>query len=51
MDRNNRMLYITLRGQEAIEIRTAPVVVIEFGFPAVKVDDFFEKNLISNLAT
>merc|ERR1712136_93355 len=51
MDRTNRMLYITLRGPQVIEIKTAPVVVIEFGFPAMKVDDFFEKNLISNLAT
>ena len=50
-DRTNNMLYVTLRGSDPIDIQTAPAVVIQFGFPAVSVDDFFGTNLVSNLAT
>ncbi|CAK8674402.1 unnamed protein product [Clavelina lepadiformis] len=50
MDYNTNLLYITLRGKEAIEIKTVEAVVIKFGFPAVNIDDFFEENLVNNLA-
>ena len=51
MDRSNDILYITVRGPGPIDIKTYPAVIIKFGFPAVAVDDFFEKNLVNNLAT
>ena len=50
MDRRSDILYVTLRGKDAIDIKTAPAVIAKFGFPAVDVDDFFEVNLIGNLA-
>jgi hypothetical protein len=50
-DRVLKLMYVTLRGPDHIEIRTSPAVVIAFGFPAISVDDFFETNLVSNLAT
>ena len=32
-----------------LELKTAPVVLMSFGFPPVDIDDFFEENLIANL--
>jgi len=51
MERTTRQLYITIRGPKPVEIRTAPMVVLQFAVAAVTVDDFFERNLIGNLAT
>nr|CAB3264911.1 fibrocystin-L-like [Phallusia mammillata] len=51
MDPATRLLYVTLRGSEPIEIVTVPLVLITFQVQAVSIDDFFGKNIISNLAT
>ena len=49
--RDEQLLFISITGdEEMLEIRTAPVVLMSFGFPSVNVDDFFEENLIANLA-
>ncbi|XP_072027284.1 LOW QUALITY PROTEIN: fibrocystin-L-like [Amphiura filiformis] len=42
-------LYINIRGSQAVDIVTTPVVLVTFGVPAITVDDFFEENLINNL--
>jgi len=49
-DRTNQLLYITLRGSEPIDVVTTPAIFIAVGFPSVSVDDFFQVNLVSNLA-
>eukprot|EP00057_Strongylocentrotus_purpuratus_P032169 XP_786826.2 PREDICTED: uncharacterized protein LOC581747 [Strongylocentrotus purpuratus] len=49
-DREKQTLYILVRGSTFVEIRTTPVVITTFGVPAVEVDDFFEENLVENLA-
>ncbi|XP_076824499.1 fibrocystin-L-like isoform X2 [Clavelina lepadiformis] len=50
MDLKQDLLYVTLRGGEPIDIKTAPAVILAFGFPAISIDEFFGENLISNLA-
>ncbi|CAK8682966.1 unnamed protein product [Clavelina lepadiformis] len=50
MDLKKDLLYVTLRGGEPIDIKTAPAVILAFGFPAISIDEFFGENLISNLA-
>ena len=50
MDRTNDMLYLVVRGSDAIDIKTSALIVITFGFPAVSVDEFFGDNLVKNLA-
>ena len=50
MDRRTDMLYVTIVGSSPIDIKTSPAVVVKMGFPAIDVDDFFEKNLVQNLA-
>ena len=50
MDRRNDILYVTIRGPNPIDIKTAPAVIVKFGFPAISIDDFFETNLVNNLA-
>jgi hypothetical protein len=48
--RDEQLLFITLTGEEEmLELKTAPVVLMSFGFPPVDIDDFFEENLIANL--
>ena len=49
-DRDTQSLYLVLRGASIIEIKTTPVVIVSFGVPAVEADEFFEVNLVSNLA-
>ncbi|XP_054766411.2 fibrocystin-L-like [Lytechinus pictus] len=49
-DREYQTLHILVRGSTYVEIRTTPVVITTFGVPAVEVDDFFEENLVENLA-
>ena len=49
-DRDLGTLFFLLRGSEFVEIRTTPVVITTFGVPAVEVDEFFEENLVENLA-
>ena len=50
MDRRTDMLYVTIVGSTPIDIKTSPAVVVKMGFPAIDVDDFFEENLVQNLA-
>ena len=48
--RDEQLLFITMTGDEdMLELKTAPVVLMSFGFPPVDIDDFFEENLIANL--
>ncbi|KAJ8026384.1 Fibrocystin-L [Holothuria leucospilota] len=49
-DRDLDQLFILIRSSTVIEVLTTPVVMTTFGVPAVEVDDFFEKNIIENLA-
>ena len=50
-ERSVKRLYFILRGNTPITIRTAPVIQLAIHLPPVTVDDFFEENLIFNLAT
>ncbi|KAJ8026005.1 Fibrocystin-L [Holothuria leucospilota] len=49
-DRDLDQLFILIRGPTVIEVLTTPVVMTTFGVPAVEVDNFFEENLVQNLA-
>ena len=51
LDRDTRLLYITIRGPDPVDVKTVPLVVLKFGLPPITIDDFFEENLIQNLAT
>ena len=48
-NRTSKKLYIVIRGSNPITIRTTPVVQVSLTV-SVTVDDFFERNLVSNLA-
>ena len=48
-DRTSKKLYIVIRGDNEVTIRTTAVVQVSLTV-SVTVDDFFEENLISNLA-
>ena len=50
-ERSNKRLYFILRGNTPITIRTAPVIQLSLNLPPVTVDEFFEENLVFNLAT
>ncbi|XP_076045156.1 fibrocystin-L-like [Oratosquilla oratoria] len=50
LERDTDCLHILLRGDHIFEIRTMPVVLLSVGV-AVDIDDFFEENLVSNLAS
>ena len=49
MDLQYRLLYVTLRGKEPIDIKTSPAIIVKLGFPAISVDDFFGEHLRDNL--
>ncbi|XP_025757857.1 PKHD1 like 1, tandem duplicate 1 isoform X2 [Oreochromis niloticus] len=49
-DQDYKMLKVVLRGSQPVEIRTAPVLVIAFGFPAMTEEEFYGDSLIQNLA-
>ncbi|XP_002740339.1 fibrocystin-L-like [Saccoglossus kowalevskii] len=49
-DNEVQTLYILIRGSDVIEVRISPVIIVAFGVDPVHIDDFFEINLISNLA-
>ena len=49
-DRDTMTQWILIRGSEPVEIRTTAVIMVTFGVPAVAVDDFYEINLVNNLA-
>ena len=50
-ERSNKRLYFILRGNTPITIRTAPVIQLSLNLPPITVDEFFEENLVFNLAT
>ena len=50
-ERSDKRLYFILRGNTPITIRTAPVIQLSLHLAPVTVDEFFEENLILNLAT
>ena len=50
-ERSEKRLYFILRGNTPITIRTAPVVQLSLNLAPVTVDEFFEENLVFNLAT
>ncbi|KAM9290514.1 fibrocystin-L-like, partial [Gastrophryne carolinensis] len=49
-DNDYKMLYILVRGSTPVEIRTTPLIVVAFNFPAMTVDQFYGANLVQNLA-
>ncbi|XP_035687262.1 fibrocystin-L-like [Branchiostoma floridae] len=49
-DRPWQRQYLTIKGNEPIDIKTTPVLFVTFGVPAITVDNFFEVNLRANLA-
>ncbi|XP_077870118.1 fibrocystin-L-like [Saccoglossus kowalevskii] len=49
-DKKIQTLYFLIRGSDVIEVRLSPVIIVAFGIDPVHIDDFFETNLISNLA-
>ncbi|XP_071793632.1 fibrocystin-L-like isoform X1 [Asterias amurensis] len=49
-DRDTQTLWMLIKGPVPIEIRTTAVIMVTFGVPAVSVDDFYEENLVRNLA-
>jgi hypothetical protein len=49
-DRDTMMQWVLIRGSEPVEIHTTAVIMVTFGVPAVAVDDFYEVNLVANLA-
>ena len=50
-ERSDKRLYFILRGNTPITIRTTPVIQIALNLAPVTVDQFFEENLVFNLAT
>ncbi|XP_065902312.1 fibrocystin-L-like [Dysidea avara] len=50
-ERSLEQLYFILRGNTPITVRTAPVIQLAINLPPVTVDEFFEDNLVNNLAT
>ncbi|XP_030597029.1 PKHD1 like 1, tandem duplicate 1 [Archocentrus centrarchus] len=49
-DQDYKMLRVVLRGSQPVEIRTSPVLIIAFGFPALTEDQFYSDSLVQNLA-
>lgn len=50
IDRNARLLYFVLKGTEEVVLKRANVVLVSFGLPAMSESDFYDSNLIENLA-
>ena len=50
-ERSVKRLYFILRGNTPITIRTAAVIQLSLNLAPVTVDEFFEENLVFNLAT
>lgn len=50
LDRDARLIYFVLKGQDKIVLKRANVVIVSFGLPAMSADDFFSSNIIENLA-
>ena len=50
-ERSDKHIYFILRGNIPISIYTSPVVQLALYLPPLTIDEFFEENLIFNLAT
>ncbi|XP_071944841.1 fibrocystin-L-like [Antedon mediterranea] len=50
-DRDWQILWILIRGSDPIDIITTPVVMVDVGVAPVDVDDFYEEDLVNNLAS
>ncbi|XP_065902313.1 fibrocystin-L-like [Dysidea avara] len=50
-ERSDKRLYFILRGNTPITVRTSPVIQLAINLAPVTVDEFFEENLVFNLAT
>ena len=48
--RTEKKLYIIIKGSTPIRIETTPVIQLGIDLPPVTVDEFFEVNLVNNLA-
>ena len=47
----NKLLYVTLRGGEAIDIITKPAVYISFSLPPIPTDEIFDgENIVQVIA-
>ena len=44
------MLYVHVQGRGMIDITMTSVVILDFGFPTVPIEDFFTINVRENLA-
>ncbi|XP_048585401.1 fibrocystin-L isoform X2 [Nematostella vectensis] len=49
-DRRTQTMMVVLRGGEPVDIRTMPIIQLSIGIKAVRIDEFFEKNFVANLA-
>lgn len=49
-DLDTKILYLTLTGNDVIEIIHTPVVRVSFEMPEMTTDEFYGKNIVSNLA-
>ena len=49
-DRESQTLYVLVRGNEPVLIKTSPLIVVTFNVPALSVDDFYGDRLVENLA-
>ena len=49
-DRNTKRLHIVIKGDTPVRIKTTQVIQLGIDLPPVTVDEFFEVNLIQNLA-
>ena len=50
VDMDMDTIHIIVRGGSVIDIKLQPVIVLGFNVPSVSVDEFFEDNLVQNLA-
>ncbi|XP_071946022.1 fibrocystin-L-like [Antedon mediterranea] len=50
-DRDWQTLWILIRGSDPIDIITTPVIMVDVGVAPVDVDDFYEEDLVNNLAS
>ena len=50
IDRDNRLLYVVIKGDQNVILKRAKVVMVSFGLPGMSEADFFGANIIENLA-
>ncbi|XP_069115782.1 fibrocystin-L-like [Argopecten irradians] len=49
-DRENKLMYVLVRGGDNIIVDTLPTITLSFEVPDVSIDEFFGANLVNNLA-